>query len=353
MPRSLSLPLALALLAVPATAQITYVDADPATNTTLADGSPFVPNPLNDGSDNNWSNRPFANGGTIFSTNDVSVAGLEDGPMLRTTIGGLLPGFEYLVYSYCWNASGSSDVWRLRSKVDTSQPAPDIQGYNTRHFPTSSFLPSTGLAFDAPIGPQQILGLNYDAAGLETDGHFTAPVLIQEGNRWMYEVPLGIHLADGNGEIHVYVDDLANTATNNRTWYDGVGYELAPQRFGNSCGTPTPPGIFFSGVPHLNAEMTLAMRGAQPNAAAVLVVGISNTTWNGRRLPFDLTPFGAPGCQINVSPDVTAGATTDANGDASITFLFSNVAPATLYWQWLALGTGISATQGIETVIHR
>ena len=32
----------------------------------------------------------------------------------------------------------------------------------------------------------------------------------------------------GGSATPIYIDDLANTSNGNRTWYDGVGYQLIP-----------------------------------------------------------------------------------------------------------------------------
>ncbi|MBI9019306.1 MAG: PEP-CTERM sorting domain-containing protein [Phycisphaerae bacterium] len=38
-----------------------------------------------------------------------------------------------------------------------------------------------------------------------------------------------LHTADINGEIVVYIDDLAGTLSSYRTWYDGVVYSAVPE----------------------------------------------------------------------------------------------------------------------------
>ena len=237
------LALAATLLAASLPAQATYVDAVAGGNTTLADGSPFTPvigSPV--GTDNQWTERTFANGGTIFETNGQAGGG-EDGPMLKTTVSGLIPGIGYVIYGYFWSSSDNGAVWRGRALVSNTQPSPEIPGYNTRHFSTSSFAPMRPLADDSPLGTSGYgsLQLTRDANGFESSGHFTNQVLLQEGNRWLYQAFLGVHTANGNGEIDVYIDDLANTSNANRTWYDGVGYELAPFNFGLGCGSPAAP----------------------------------------------------------------------------------------------------------------
>lgn len=345
------------LLSASLGAQITYIDADATTNTTLADGSTFTPTTTVNNSDDQWSNRPFANGMTVYSTNDAAAAGKEDGPMLRTTITGLRPLGFYNVYSYWWNANGSNDIWRGRALVSnsTTPPTPELPGYNTFHFASSSFSPMTPLSSDGPVGASQTaLGLTRDAANFETSGHFKNKVLLQEGNRWLYELSLGVHRASPRGEIHVYIDDLANTSNGNRTWYDGVGYDLAPQRFGIGCGSPSSPVIASVGAPIVNSEFGVTLTNAGATKPALLVLGASKTTWLTLNLPLDLQIFGYSGCPLNVSLDLTFPAATDTNGDAAIRFPVPQTT-ATVYWQWLIFenASTLSVTPGLESQFRR
>lgn len=352
------LALAATLLAASLPAQATYVDAVAGGNTTLADGSPFTPvigSPV--GTDNQWTERTFANGGTIFETNGQAGGG-EDGPMLKTTVSGLIPGIGYVIYGYFWSSSDNGAVWRGRALVSNTQPSPEIPGYNTRHFSTSSFAPMRPLADDSPLGTSGYgsLQLTRDANGFESSGHFTNQVLLQEGNRWLYQAFLGVHTANGNGEIDVYIDDLANTSNANRTWYDGVGYELAPFNFGLGCGSPAAPEIGYTGVPVINDDFALTLTGANANAAASLLIGTSNTLWNGAPLPFDLGPIGFPsGCSLNVSIEASVPALTDATGNATIPLPLVGDFAATLYWQWIVIGPGASfeVSDGLLTSVHR
>lgn len=350
--RSLSFGIALLTLSTMTAAQttaITYVDADCSTNTTLADGTPYAP-VASTANDNQWNLRAFANGGTILSASDIAPG--EDVPMLRTTISGLVPGVPHLIYGYFWGVAGAA--WRGRMVVDTVQPTPEITGYISINFVGTAFLPMQPLAYNAPIGANQTaLGLTYDASGFETSGHFTNQVKIQEGNRWLYEVRLGQFLPDGNGEIHVYVDDLANQGNGNRTWFDGVGYEWAPLPFGNGCGANV-PSIGYTGAPHMNSNFTVNLSGAPASALAVLSFGLSNVAWTGGVLPASLAFAGFPGCDLNVSPDVTIFTLTDPTGAAAHSVFLSGLPQLDLFWQWATLdASGLSATTGLQTSFHQ
>lgn len=342
----------LAAAALPA--QITYVDAVAGGNTTLADGSAFVPVTATSGTDNLWAVRTFANGGTIFESHSTSTSN-EDAPMLRTTISGLAPGVRYTIYAYFWGANTPTANWRGRATVSATQPAPQIQGYNTRHNNTSMFLPMTPLALGSFTGYQQTsLGLAFAASGSETDGHFANPVLIADGNRFLFEIPLGTHVPDANGDIFVYADDLQGNVTNDaRTWFDGVGYEFAPLPYGNGCGSPVPQ-IGNVGEPIMTRDCTITLGGAPPHSLALLIVGFDATTWNNQPLPTSLGFLGFPGCELNVAPIATLAIVTDGNGAAAHTVNLSGLPVIDVYWQWGVLaGSTLHATQGLHTAFHR
>ncbi len=332
-------------------AQITYVDADVNTNTTRADGTPYVPQASTSGSDNEWALRAFANGATILSSHDTT--GNEDCPMLRTVISGLVPGLPHTIYTYWWG--GANVSWRGRCAVDTTPPAPQLPGYVSVHFATSVFAPMTPLAVDSPLGASQTtLGLTRDAAGFENSGHFANQVMIQEGNRWLYEVPVGTFVPNANGEIWVYIDDLeGQQSSGNRTWYDGVGWEWAPLPLGNGCGAPAPT-IGYVGQPIMTRDFTVTLAGAPPSAPAFLVVGFNATSWNGQPLPFSLAGFGFPTCSLNVALDLNLFLLADPNGAASYTVNLPVVTPLDIYWQWAVLvPSGLATTTGLGSRFHR
>ncbi len=216
--------LATVMTAHPVGAAITYVDAVTG-NTTLADGSPHAPVGTIAAINDDWDGRLFGNGGLVYESNGASGATREDAPRIRTTLT-LAAGEQYDVYAYFWGVATGN--WRGRASLEN--PAGELSGYNTRHTAASTFGPMQGLAPDAAVGVgPATLGLSIDENGFENGGYFTNSVLIAEGDRTLFQVYLGTATADENGLIHIYIDDLENTPNTNRTWYDGVGYELIPE----------------------------------------------------------------------------------------------------------------------------
>lgn len=188
---------------------ITYVDASTG-NTTLAAGGAFTPTTTPAGGvngDDNWSVRAFGNGGGVFTSND-SGAGVnaEDAPGLATTITGLSPGLKYNVFGYFWDGSGN---WRLKASLTQAPPLADD--------PAVSFS-ADGSASSTNASP---------AAAAD----FAVSPLLSEGDRILQQAVLGVATADANGNILVYIDDLADptVSSTQRTWYDGVGYSLVPE----------------------------------------------------------------------------------------------------------------------------
>ena len=97
--------------------------------------------------------------------------------------------------------------------------------------------------------------------------------------------------------------------------YPGFGTVLS---FANLGSQPLAPALACQEVPRIGMSHTLLITDALPFTPAVLTFGLSNTSWLGRPLPLDLTPIGAPGCNLLTSVDVNAVFATDAFGAARL-----------------------------------
>ena len=62
--------------------------------------------------------------------------------------------------------------------------------------------------------------------------------VIEQSARFLWKASVGTAIADAGGQAKVYIDDFVlsggapptgNQTVNNRTWYDGVGFELVPE----------------------------------------------------------------------------------------------------------------------------
>jgi hypothetical protein len=200
-----------------ARAQTFYVDATETLggNTTKLDGSSFVPVTGNL-ADGLWRKRVFGNSGTIFETN---AGGAEDGHMLVTTISGLVPSAQYNIYSYFW--SNPNENWRLKATTN-------LASVNTND--TVGDLSDDFLDNDPSVAFSANGSATTTTAPLAQSKHFGTPTLIKDTstspNLLLYEAVLGTATADATGKVKVYLDDLEDQGSaNNRTFYDGVGFE--------------------------------------------------------------------------------------------------------------------------------
>jgi hypothetical protein len=192
-----------------ASAQYLYLDATSGVsgNTTLADGSLFSP-PLNGttGADNNWEQRTtFGSSGNIFESGGEAV---ENAPELRTLLSGLTPGATYSVYVHFWDGSGTAPDWNVRAGFTANPGANPIFA-----------------------NPADAADLGATAAVLASSlTYSTAPTTFVEADRTLFAGLLGLGVADGSGQLSVYIDDLPSPiGANNRTWYDGVSYAAVPE----------------------------------------------------------------------------------------------------------------------------
>lgn len=91
-------------------------------------------------------------------------------------------------------------------------------------------------------------------------------------------------------------------------------------------GSATPE-LSNNGRPVTGKSFDITVSQAQSNPGiAVLIMGVSKTTWNTIPLPWNLTPLGAKDCFLNASFDLITGTTLDANGNGKVTFAVPNAA---------------------------
>ncbi|MBB5350051.1 hypothetical protein HNR46_000272 [Haloferula luteola] len=200
--------------AVPETYNITYVDAS-LTQTVRWDGSTFSPAAQGTTAlDNNWELRTLGNSATVFESN---ADGAEDAPLLVSTLTGLKPDTDYVLYAYFWSDGRN---WRLKASADAS----DIQDNGTPADLSDDFLPSSPLtnfaAIDTDGGTATIA-----PAAIALD--FETSPLVTESNRTLRQASLGLATSNASGEISIFIDDLAAVGEPGRTWFDGLGYKQA------------------------------------------------------------------------------------------------------------------------------
>ena len=157
---------------------INYVDATTA-NTTNNAGGAWWASPVSS-TDDRWSDRPpDGRSGTIWESSGGDAGTEEDSPLLKTTITGLTPNMKYeisVVYS-------ATSEWKIQAGLGAA-----------------------------------VLTMYDIANGTATGASYGQPE---------YAAVLGEAIANGSGEIAVYIDDYTGSGGDTRTRYDGVVYQFS------------------------------------------------------------------------------------------------------------------------------
>ncbi len=133
------------------------------------------------------------------------------------------------------------------------------------------------------------------------------------------------------------------------------------QGFGSACaGTLAREpriGIVERSVP---PATRIHVHGGEPGGSAVLLLGLSRTSFFGLPLPHSLSGLGFTGCELLVSPNVgvavSLGCERLARGygfvDLPLPLNTTGTNAVTVYGQWLALGSGASAPGGLSDALE-
>lgn len=87
--------------------------------------------------------------------------------------------------------------------------------------------------------------------------------------------------------------------------------------FGAGCAGTNGVPTLTATEPRIGQDCTITGVNMPPSGNVWLVQGQNRSSWNGNLLPFDLTPFQAPGCFLRVRPDIVRDGSADALGDYS------------------------------------
>ncbi|MEZ5964673.1 MAG: S8 family serine peptidase [Planctomycetota bacterium] len=115
---------------------------------------------------------------------------------------------------------------------------------------------------------------------------------------------------------------------------------------GAGCpGTGGIPSAHPSGNPRINSSFTVNLTYARPSTSAFMFLGVSNSSWLGIGLPFNLTGLGAPNCFLRVSGEVVASVPVGATGTGGFTLALpnaTNLIGAAVFSQFLVLDPPIN-----------
>ncbi|MGE3172525.1 MAG: hypothetical protein AB7O97_07840 [Planctomycetota bacterium] len=98
--------------------------------------------------------------------------------------------------------------------------------------------------------------------------------------------------------------------------------------------------------PRIGRMLVVDGSNAPPFARASLLLGFSDASFQGARLPLDLAPLGAPGCRLHVGADLLVPGATDAQGvcRAGLLVPFDQYLVGGLFFcQWLVADPGANA----------
>lgn len=123
-----------------------------------------------------------------------------------------------------------------------------------------------------------------------------------------------------------------------RIWSGPAGhYEI----FGVGCnGGAGVPRLSWFGLPMAGTSFNVHLERAVASSAALLVLGDSNTTYNGVPLPFNLAPLGASACTLLSSVTATIATATDVTGQSvlALTIPANPTLAGIQFWnQWACL----------------
>jgi len=91
-----------------------------------------------------------------------------------------------------------------------------------------------------------------------------------------------------------------------------------------AAGTGALPVLTNNGVPEIGQSFALELSSAKPSAAALLLIGASDSQWGTITLPLNLGFLGAPKCDLLSSGEVIVGLTTSTVGTNQQTFNVPN-----------------------------
>jgi hypothetical protein len=164
---------------------VTYIDADSG-NTTMFDGSAFVPSSISGTNDDQWHEYTgYGNAGSCYTANDN---GTEDAPLIKTVITGLQDG-TYDIFAFFW--AKPDEDWRI----------------------SGGFSESDMLVF------------RRQSSQHAQAGQFAESVDILGSEAALYRAYIGRKEVVGGSVIDVYIDDVVGSNANGlqRTAYDGIG----------------------------------------------------------------------------------------------------------------------------------
>ncbi|MEZ5966104.1 MAG: hypothetical protein R3F56_19870 [Planctomycetota bacterium] len=151
-------------------------------------------------------------------------------------------------------------------------------------------------------------------------------------------------------EYRIFANSNGNAAFTYRL--DVGSFVSDTTTFGTACQTSSnrSPAITTQPV-QAGGSMGLSLTNGPASSSGVLLIGSSNSTWNGVPLPLGLDSFGATGCTLQVAIDANVTISTNTGGALSVSLPVPGVLALygrTLYFQ-AALGDLFANSAGFVT----
>ena len=80
------------------------------------------------------------------------------------------------------------------------------------------------------------------------------------------------------------------------------------------------PHLYSDDTPQIGNTFRVRVNQCRPSTVALLLFGMSATSWNGLSLPFDLGAFGAPGCALLVENLIASALVTNGSGATNLQY---------------------------------
>ena len=130
----------------------------------------------------------------------------------------------------------------------------------------------------------------------------------------------------------------------------------AVRTFNKGCGPVAtwPRMAVTAGTPKINTQLTVRGSLLAVSTMSITAIGLSNTIWNGVKLPFMIDPVPGPACQLLVAPDILLFGMTTTNGLRSWTFGVPNdpkIIGLKVYLQMATGGALTHMTEGLELTV--
>lgn len=125
-------------------------------------------------------------------------------------------------------------------------------------------------------------------------------------------------------EYRIFANSNGNAAFSYRL--DVATYLSDTTTFGTACPTSSSRLTRVTTQPvAAGGSLSVSIANGPASSPGSLLIGASNTTWNGVPLPFALDGFGATGCTVQVSVDASVGISTNTSGAFSASLPVPNV----------------------------